>query len=185
MEMMASSFPGAFAGYSLEVVESHQRSKADTSGTAKAVLASFQRLGLQAEEVRLHFCADCVSGASERPGIALGSHTGSTAVLQTLLHLSHLLVHLQRDIRKVRDVTQQMDVMRVPDSALDGHAFHTYRLRSPDGSVTFEFQHNVCGRRIYAEGTVDAALFLAQQIREGSEQRVFNMVDVLRAGNMR
>ena len=78
-----------------------------------------------------------------------------------------------------------MDVMGVPDGALDGHAFHTYRLRSPDGSVAFEFQHNVCGRRIYAEGTVDAALFLAQQVAAGSEQRVFNMVDVLRAGSMR
>ena len=52
MEMMADNFPGAFAGYALEVTESHQRSKADTSGTAKAVLASFQKLGLQAQEVR-------------------------------------------------------------------------------------------------------------------------------------
>lgn len=53
MDMMAANFPGAFAGYSLEVTESHQRTKADTSGTAKAVLGSFQQLGLQSTEVRL------------------------------------------------------------------------------------------------------------------------------------
>lgn len=31
-------------------------------------------------------------------------------------------------------------------------------------SVSFEFQHNVCGRSIYAEGTVDAILFLAKKV---------------------
>ena len=52
METMAERFPGCFAGYSLAVVESHQRTKADTSGTAKAVVASFQKMGLQVDEVR-------------------------------------------------------------------------------------------------------------------------------------
>jgi 4-hydroxy-tetrahydrodipicolinate reductase len=75
--------------------------------------------------------------------------------------------------------------MGVPEAALAGHAFHTYRLTSPDGSVAFEFQHNVCGRTIYAEGTVDAALFLASRVAEGGEQRLFDMVDVLGAGAMR
>ena len=76
-------------------------------------------------------------------------------------------------------------MMGVPEEHLSGHAFHTYSLTSPDGSVFFSFTHNVCGRTIYAEGTVDAALFLAKQIRDGSQQKVFNMVDVLRAGAMR
>jgi dihydrodipicolinate reductase len=55
MELMAEQFPGAFAGYKLDVVESHQRTKADTSGTAKAVVASFQKLGLNFEEVSYTF----------------------------------------------------------------------------------------------------------------------------------
>lgn len=45
MEAMATSFPGAFSGYKLEVVESHQSTKKDTSGTAKAIVSSFERLG--------------------------------------------------------------------------------------------------------------------------------------------
>lgn len=51
MESMAEQFPGCFQGYTLRVVESHQRTKADTSGTAKAVVASLQRMGLDFEEV--------------------------------------------------------------------------------------------------------------------------------------
>merc|ERR1719169_21371 len=47
MEHMSKSFPGAFGGYKMELAESHQSTKADTSGTAKAVVASFNSLGVQ------------------------------------------------------------------------------------------------------------------------------------------
>lgn len=75
--------------------------------------------------------------------------------------------------------------MGVPEKHLGGHAFHTYTLTSPGGDVVFQFKHNVCGRTIYAEGTVDAALFLYQQAQAGSDTHIFNMVDVLKAGAMR
>jgi len=115
MRLMAENFPGAFTGYTLTVTESHQSSKVDTSGTAKAIVQSFNDLG----------CGFDIE-----------------------------------DARLVRDEPTQLGEMRVPKEHLLGHAFHTYKLTSPDGSVGFEFQHNVCGRSIYAEGTVDAALFL-------------------------
>ena len=51
--------------------------------------------------------------------------------------------------------------------------------------MTFEFKHNVCGREIYAEGTVDAALFLASKVAQGGPPRIYDMVDVLREGAMR
>jgi dihydrodipicolinate reductase len=140
MELMAERFPGAFGGYALEVVESHQSGKKDTSGTAKAVVASLEKLGAP-----------------------LGPN----------------------GIEMVRERGAQTGRMGVPEEHLGGHAFHTYRLTSPDGTVGFEFQHNVCGRTIYAEGTVDAVLFLAAQVRAGASKRVYNMIDVLRAGAMR
>lgn len=139
IEWLATEFPGAFDGYKLSVVESHQKTKADTSGTAKAVVASFQKMGFK-------FSTD--------------------------------------DIEKVRDEKSQMERMHVPEEYLGGHAFHTYSLDSDDGTVHFEFQHNVCGRKIYAEGTVDAVNFLAEQIAAGTA-RPFDMMDVLRSGKMR
>lgn len=95
------------------------------------------------------------------------------------------IVHLQAQIKKIRDPTVQQDRLGIPENCLTGHAYHTYHLDSPDGSVSFEFQHNVRGRQIYAEGTVDAALFLAKKVKEGSEQKLFSMIDVLKEGNMR
>ena len=136
-EILADNFPGAFSGYELEVTESHQSSKVDTSGTARDVVASFAKLGVAFEEHR---------------------------------------------IQRVRDRKRQVELMGVPEEALGGHAFHTYNLTSPDRTVGFVFKHNVVGRSTYAEGTVDALLFLQKQIAEGAEQRVYNMVDVLKAG---
>jgi len=142
MRLMAENFPGAFSGYTLSVTESHQSSKVDTSGTAKAIVESFNELG----------CGFDIEDA----------------VL-------------------VRDPPTQVAEMGVPEEHLLGHAFHTYRLVSPDETVAFEFQHNVCGRSIYAEGTVDAAQFLAKKVQEGdaaAEKTVYDMIDVLKEGGM-
>lgn len=44
LEDLATKYPGAFAGYKLACRESHQKTKADTSGTAKAVIDSLVQL---------------------------------------------------------------------------------------------------------------------------------------------
>ena len=45
MAYAAQNFPGLFEGYSLEIKESHQKGKADTSGTAKAMVRYFNQMG--------------------------------------------------------------------------------------------------------------------------------------------
>ncbi|XVF75920.1 hypothetical protein PTKIN_Ptkin13bG0225600 [Pterospermum kingtungense] len=140
MEIMAEQFPGAFSGYSLQVMESHQAGKLDTSGTAKAVISCFQKLGVSFDKDQ---------------------------------------------IQMIRDPKQQIEMVGVPEEHLSGHAFHLYHLSSPDQTVSFEFQHNVCGRSIYAEGTVDAVLFLAKKVKLKADKKIYNMIDVLREGNMR
>jgi 4-hydroxy-tetrahydrodipicolinate reductase len=42
----AENFPGLFQGYTLAVHESHQQGKADTSGTAKAMVGYFNAMGV-------------------------------------------------------------------------------------------------------------------------------------------
>lgn len=38
-----------------------------------------------------------------------------------------------RQIEMVRDSKRQIEEMKVPEEHLNGHAFHTYRVVSPDG----------------------------------------------------
>jgi 4-hydroxy-tetrahydrodipicolinate reductase len=47
MAWAADTFPGLFNGYAITVQESHQKGKADTSGTARAMMGYFNRLGLK------------------------------------------------------------------------------------------------------------------------------------------
>jgi len=49
VEYAALTFPDLFKGYSLEIRESHQKGKADTSGTAKAMVRYFNQMGIDFE----------------------------------------------------------------------------------------------------------------------------------------
>ena len=135
MEYAAATFPDLFKGYSLEIKESHQKGKADTSGTAKAMVRYFNNLGLA-------FTED--------------------------------------DIVKERDPNRQKTVWGIPEAFLGGHGWHTYRLDSGDKTVRFEFSHNVNGRDIYAQGTLDALVYLSKKLTEGVRGKVFTMIDVLK-----
>ena len=135
MEYAANTFPGLFSGYTLTVRESHQAGKADTSGTAKAVVASFNRMGVDFSPSAIEMTREPVAQRSE---------------------------------------------WGIPEAYLSGHGWHTYRLTSSDGTVVFEFQHNVNGRDIYADGTLDAVGFLDHKLKAGSRGTVFSMIDVLK-----
>lgn len=50
MEYAAQTFPDLFKGYTLQIKESHQKGKVDTSGTAKAMVRYFNQMGLDFSE---------------------------------------------------------------------------------------------------------------------------------------
>ena len=70
--------------------------------------------------------------------------------------------------------------MGVPEKHLGGHGWHTYTLRSPDGTVLFRFTHNINGRDVYAAGTLDALRFLQQKVDAGDKGKVYSMTDVFK-----
>lgn len=135
MAWAAETFPGLFSGYRLSVRESHQQGKADTSGTARAMLGYFRELGAPLAD---------------------------------------------EEIQMARDPAVQKTQWGIPEAHLKGHGWHTYTLDSADGTVRFEFTHNVNGRDIYALGTLDAADFLAAKIEQGRPARIYSMIDVLK-----
>ncbi len=139
MAYAATTFPDLFKNYTLKIRESHQKTKADTSGTAKAMVHYFNQLGIPFSDKEIH---------------------------------------------QERDPKLQRDVWKIPEQHLNGHAWHTYTLTSPDNTVCFEFTHNINGRDIYAQGTMDAAVFLHGKLKKRGEEttkgRVYTMIDVLK-----
>lgn len=134
MEYAAKNFPDVFKGYKLKVKESHQEGKADTSGTAKAVVGYFNELGIPFSP---------------------------------------------EQIVMVRKPIEQIE-LGVPEEYLGGHAWHKYTFTSGDGTVLFEFIHNINGRDIYAAGTIDAVRYLDKKVAEGAKGKIYSMIDVLK-----
>ena len=85
------------------------------------------------------------------------------------------------DIEKIRDPQIQRTRLKIPEHLLSGHAYHTYRLSAPDGTVELGLIHNVLGRAVYAEGALIAARFVAKRFEEGVRGHTYSMLDVLRA----
>ncbi len=137
MEYAAQTFPDLFKGFTLEINESHQKGKADTSGTAKAMVKYFNKLGLK---------------------------------------------FTNKDIIKHRDPKLQRTQWEVPEKYLTGHGFHTYHLKSKDGTCEFKFVHNICGRDVYVDGSLDAVIFLNKIFSQNKQQdkNYFSMIDVLK-----
>jgi 4-hydroxy-tetrahydrodipicolinate reductase len=75
MAYAAQNFPDLFDGYSLEIKESHQKGKADTSGTAKAMVRYFNQMGLDFGEDQIVRERDPETQAT-RWGIPQGYLTG-------------------------------------------------------------------------------------------------------------
>ncbi|MDY0221398.1 MAG: dihydrodipicolinate reductase [Desulfobacterium sp.] len=100
------------------------------------------------------------------------------------------------EIEMVRDPGIQRDVWKIPEEHLTGHAWHTYTLTSKDGSASFQFKHNINGREIYIQGTLDGALFLNDRLNDLADNnqtdktqshktpaRIYTMIDVLRTAD--
>ncbi len=131
----AENFPHLFDDYQLTVKESHQKGKADTSGTAKAIVKYFNAMGIAFSEDR---------------------------------------------IEMERDPQRQKTAWGVPEAHLEGHAWHTYTLRSNDGTVSLSFTHNVNGRDVYQKGTLEGVVYLNRKIEEGAPPAIYSMIDVLK-----
>ena len=134
LEYASNMFPNSFNNYTLNITESHQKSKLDTSGTARAMIQYFNMFGIPFDESM---------------------------------------------INKIRNPIDQMKI-GIPDEAIEGHGWHKYTMLSSDKTVHIEITHNVNGREIYANGTVDSIYYLNGKINSGEVGKIFSMIDVLK-----
>jgi len=84
MKFAADNFPDAFRGYQLEIRESHQKGKADTSGTARAMVAYFNTLGIPFKVDQIIMVRDPEAQISMGvPEVALAGHGWHTYTLRS------------------------------------------------------------------------------------------------------
>ena len=116
---VAEVYPNALAGHRLDVWESHQAAKKDVSGTARALIPHFQRLGLVGDESAIASIRD---PARQRelgvPQDALGGHgwhhyEGTSATGDVTLTLGHRVngrrVYAEGTLRAVEFLWQETE----------------------------------------------------------------------------
>ncbi len=194
MEEFAQAHPCSLNGYELSITESHQNGKADTSGTAKAVVGYFNELGIPftndqivkirntEEQLKMRVPEEFLTGH--------GWHTYSIESDSANSDFKELGMELFNFITKSPVFKGYSSIGEFDAKSGQGHLSRI----SPDKTILFgydnvsdgtypfiEFTHNVNGRGIYAAGTLDALKFLDKKVQAGERGEVYSMIDVLKS----
>lgn len=191
---------GALRGCELEIIESHQKGKADTSGTAKSMVRGKNGERGYFFELGIDFGVEQIKKTRDEEGsLRLG-------VSKEFLDAHGYHTYNITDSRNKSERLERL-AMGLTD-LLSGPAFRGYSLTegsnmntdlmavSPQEDVKFcieyddnvagnrsilTIKHNVNGRKVYAQGTLDALRFIdAAQWSEKSQGQVYSMIDVLK-----
>jgi 4-hydroxy-tetrahydrodipicolinate reductase len=202
-------YSGVLKDCRLNIVESHQQGKKDTSGTARAMVKYFNNFGIPFTEDKINMIREPKKqleiGVPEGHLAGHGWHRyiisskqGNDNIAIVALGLKGFLltdgVFSDYNCFSKRPQTEgnwiiwnrsPIEEIMIDDNIMD----RTYRI-SKDRTVGFSlewfsnkllvFNHNVNGRDIYASGTLDAIKYLDKKVKEGSKGQVYSMIDVLK-----
>ncbi len=195
VEEFAKNNAGLLKGYTLEVIESHQKGKKDTSGTAKAMVKYFNQLGIdynisQIEKTMMRDVpAQLKMGVPEQYLKGHGWHT-------------YVLTFSGRGVKSAITLADPELYFPTGLSAFDGmrrgrgevpyegKIYNAMTFESDDKTLFFMFgfsedggviiTHNINGRKPYALGALDAVRFLDARVKEGNKGKAYSMIDVLK-----
>lgn len=193
MDNYSKEHEGALKGCKLSITESHQAGKKDTSGTAIKMIEYFNRLGIDFKKEQINMIRDPTSqidmGISRNYLSGHGWHeytinSKQGGGVQNMLMAGRLMTFLSED----KVFSDYLDSIPFANSG-----YGRVCRMSKDGTVGFSLEwngkspdivklsHNVNGRDIYAEGTIDAIRFLNKKFhQEGNKGKVYSMIDVLK-----
>jgi len=182
MENYARRYPNAMKGYELAISESHQKGKKDTSGTAKAMIDYFNKLGIPFEKEQITMIREPDEqreiGIPEEYLSGHGWHTyeilapDSTRALITFKEAVWRFLSEDKAFRSYSITKSSKYLTRV---SLDETV--TFHARLEEDSLLV-FSHNVNGRDIYVP--LDAIRFLQRKVEAGEKGKVYSMIDVLK-----
>jgi 4-hydroxy-tetrahydrodipicolinate reductase len=193
MERFATEYQGQMANCVLDIIESHQEGKKDTSGTAKAVLESFKQLGIENRNITM-IRKPSMQESLGVPKDHLGGHGWHTYEI-TGHGPNRVLGVLHTTLWEfLNESTVFQYYIRSQNGLMPWEGAQIFRL-SKGGDVAFEqkfvrvrnpfmgeplqqlkVSHRVNGRAVYAEGTLDALMFLRGREERG---KTYSMLDVI------
>ncbi len=180
----------------LYIRESHQgvdipndfNGKEDTSGTAKDLVKSFNKIGVDFDEKDIAKIRDIedqrILGV---PEWALKGHGWHRYKLYSAEENKEIVIELFGAVFSFLQSNPVFEGYKPLISKLSGEQGTGIAMVSPDDNVLFRVEyrkgevkidHNVNGRGIYALGTLDALRFIKPKIATGEKGKVYSMINV-------
>jgi 4-hydroxy-tetrahydrodipicolinate reductase len=161
-----------------------ERLIADISGSSvNAVVAPNMAVPIVIFQAMIKYAADNFPGAFEGSHIMMSeSHQSykkdKSGVMRALIpDLIKLGINTDESrIYSMRNPAEQLST-GIPREFLDAHAWHTYDISGKGADLSFT--HNICGREIYAAGTIKAIEFIFRKSLTG-QGKIYSMTDVLK-----
>ncbi len=193
MKDFAAAHVDGMKGYQVRIRESHQQGKVDTSGTAKAMVEYLNQMGIAFEKDQIEMIRDPETQLELGvPEDHLGGHGWHTYDLLASEERGGSLVDFSGALENFLDWNKAFKGYDKKDS-LRNEVVYWIRRQSPDGTVEFiadaalpvtiGITHNINGRSIYVDGTLDAVKFLDGRMKAGEKGKVYSMIDVLNSDN--
>jgi len=200
IEDFANEYAGAWTqdeSGGLYIRESHQgvdvaadfKGKKDTSGTAKAMVKYFQKIGIQYDVkdiVKIRDIEDQLSLGI--PKSALKGHGWHRYKLYSFFPKNQKIINeFYNKVSEFLRDNSVFDIYRHDATKLSGLELNGVARLSPDENVLCRIEqkfgevkmdHNINGRRPYADGGLDGLRFLNKKIEEGRKGKAYSMVDV-------
>lgn len=189
----AKAHPGCLAGCKLHVRESHQgpdpeygfAGKADTSGTAKAIVNDFRSMGIQFKDeditkIRMRVDQQMI-GVDNEFLDAHGWHTYWVYDLKNqnlaLVDFYDYLSNVLRNHPAFADYKTKDFGTRLAKRSQD-NTVHI-DLKMEDSNHSLFIVHNINGRAVYRDGAFDAVRFLDKKAADGRHGEVYSMAPVM------
>ena len=172
---------GRFNKCNLRVSESHQNGKADTSGTAKAIVGYFATMGIDYDLNKIIKMRDPEKQVNIGvPNAFLSGHGWHTYTISSKpeddILLSNLAKELYNKVYLNNPVFNNYECINMAEDFVE--LVSDYSLfKMTYEPCKLEITHNINGREVYAKGTLDAIEFLITRIQNSGN--VYNMSDVL------
>ena len=188
MQNFADTHGNQFEGYSLGIVESHQNGKADTSGTAKAMVQYFNKMGIPFmvnqivmirkpdEQRRLGVSEEHLSGHGWHSYYIQAPSQNRINPLEEFQDLFYNQFFSGNP--SLREYKISRDDSFTKAVAPDGNVTI---MMEYDGKGHLTLTHNINGRSVYADGTMNALRFLRNRTKAADKGKSYSMIDVLKS----
>ena len=192
IEEFTSMHLNQMEGYDLKIVESHQSAKLDVSGTAKAFAAYFRLMGINFDDAEIK----SVRNPEEQlaigiPEMYLSAHGWHSYTLTTPKTNDHALRALQKEFeikffaqgknRALKDYSGIVHPSYMCAQSLDKNVILFVHAESDIEKAELNLVHNINGRSVYVDCTLDALNFLRNRLAEDKKGFVYSMIDVIKS----